>query len=599
MSYVAPTKDMLFVLNELAGFREIRQLPAFEDATDETVQAVIGENARFMSEVVAPLNRSGDIDSAKWSNGEVTTAPGFKAAFRSFVEAGWQGVQHPAQYGGQNLPKVVAAPCMEIMQAANLSFALCPLLTDGAIEALLVAGSDEQKDAYLGRLIDGSWTGTMNLTEPQAGSDLAQVRTRAVPQGDGTHRLFGQKIYITYGEHDLADNIVHLVLARTPDAPAGVKGMSLFIVPKFLFDRDGRLGKRNDIYCASIEHKLGIKASPTCVLIFGDGKGDAGAGAIGTVIGEENRGLEYMFIMMNAARFQVGMQGIAISERAYQKAVAHAKDRVQSRAVEGSSGPVSIIHHPDVRRMLMFMRSNTEAARAVAYVAAGYNDIALHHPDPERRASAMSAYEYLVPIVKGWSTEMSIDVTSTGVQVHGGMGFIEETGAAQYYRDARILSIYEGTTAIQANDLVGRKTARDGGTVARAFIAQMRAAAAEASARGGELHAIAKRLSVAVDSYESVIDYIVEEYRSDIRSAFAGSVPYLKLAGIVHGGWQMTRAALVAGRLIDEGIDVEFARAKIATARFFGDHMLVTVSSLAESVLSGSTGTLALAEDQF
>ncbi len=599
MSYVAPVRDMLFVLNELAGLKEIQQLPGCEDATDETVQAVIEENARFMSEVVAPLNWNGDVQPAKWDNGKVTTTPGFKAAFRSFVEAGWQGVQHPTQYGGQDLPKVVAAPCMEMMQAANLSFALCPLLTDGAIEALLVAGSEQQKDAYLGRLIDGSWTGTMNLTEPQAGSDLAQVRTKAVPQGDSTYRLFGQKIYITYGEHDLADNIVHLVLARTPDAPAGVKGISLFIVPKFLFGADGTLGQRNDVYCASIEHKLGIKASPTCVLIFGDGKGEVGPGAIGTVIGEENRGLEYMFIMMNAARFQVGMQGIAISDRAYQKAVEHAKERVQSRAVEGSSGPVSIIQHPDVRRMLMFMRSNTEAARAVAYVAAGYTDIGHHHPDAERRAAATAAYEYLVPIVKGWSTEMSIDVTSTGVQVHGGMGYIEETGAAQYYRDARILTIYEGTTAIQANDLVGRKTARDGGKTARAFIEQMHATAAEAALRGAELQAIGKRLEAAVDSYESVVDYVVSEYKSDIRSVFAGSVPYVKLAGIVHGGWQMTRAALAARRRIDDGADIEFCHAKIATARFFADHMLVTVPSIAESIIGGSVGTLALAEAQF
>ena len=603
MAYVAPVKDMLFVLNELAGLKEIQQLPGCEDATDETVRAVIEENARFMSEVVAPLNWSGDTQPAKWDNGKVTTTPGFKVAFRSFVEAGWQGVQHPAEYGGQDLPKVVAVPCLEMMQAANLSFALCPLLTDGAIEALLVAGSQQQKDAYLARLIDGSWTGTMNLTEPQAGSDLAQVRTRAVPQGDGTYRLFGQKIYITYGEHDLADNIVHLVLARTPDAPAGVKGISLFIVPKFLFEPGGKLGKRNDVYCASIEHKLGIKASPTCVLIFGDDKGEAGAGAIGTVIGEENRGLEYMFIMMNAARFQVGMQGIAISDRAYQKAVEHARERVQSRAVEGSQGPVSIIHHPDVRRMLMFMRSNTEAARAVAYVAAGYNDIAHHHPDAARRAAAMAAYEYLVPVVKGWSTEMSIDVTSTGVQVHGGMGFIEETGAAQYYRDARILTIYEGTTAIQANDLVGRKTARDGGTIARAFIEQMReqvrAAAASASAGAEDLQAIGRRLASAVDAYESVVDYIVGAYKSDIRSVFAGSVPYVKLAGLVHGGWQMTRAALAAARRVDDGTDVEFCRAKIATARFFADHMLVTVPSIAESIVGGSVGTLALAEAQF
>ncbi|MBA2412610.1 MAG: acyl-CoA dehydrogenase [Burkholderiaceae bacterium] len=599
MSYVAPVKELLFVLNELAGFREIQQLPGCEDATDETVQAVIEENARFMSEVVAPLNWNGDVQPAKWDNGRVTTTPGFKAAFRSFAEAGWQGVQHPVEYGGQDLPKVVAAPCMEMMQAANLSFALCPLLTDGAIEALLVAGSPEQKDAYLRRLIDGSWTGTMNLTEPQAGSDLAQVRTRAVPQGDGTFRLSGQKIYITYGDHDFAENIVHLVLARTPDAPPGVKGISLFIVPKVMFDGNGALGKRNDVYCASIEHKLGIRASPTCVLIYGDDKGEVGPGAIGNLIGEENRGLEYMFIMMNAARFQVGMQGIAISDRAYQKAVEYAKERVQSRAVEGSSGPVSIIQHPDVRRMLMFMRSNTEAARAVAYVAAGHNDVAHHHQDAEARAAAMAAYEYLVPIVKGWSTEMSIDVTSTGVQVHGGMGFIEETGAAQYYRDARILTIYEGTTAIQANDLVGRKTARDGGKMARNFIAQMRATVAEASGGSAELKAIAKRLSTAVDAYESVVDYIVTEYKSDIRSVFAGSVPYLKLVGIVHGGWQMTRAALAATRLIDERKDGDFCRAKIATARFFADHMLVTIPSLAATIADGSVGTLALTEAQF
>ena len=321
MNYVAPIKDMQFVLNELAGLKQIQTLPGCEDATDETVAAVLEENARFMGEVVAPLNRTGDVEPARWDNGRVITTPGFKQAFDAFVQAGWQGVQHPGEFGGQGLPKVVAAPCMEMLQSANLSFALCPLLTDGAIEALLTAGSDEQKSTYIHRLIDGSWTGTMNLTESQAGSDLAQVRTRAVPQGDGTYRLFGQKIFITFGEHDLAENIVHLVLARTPDAPEGVKGISLFIVPKFLFDADGKLGKRNDVYCASIEHKLGINASPTCVLLFGDDKGEVGPGAIGQLVGQENRGLEYMFIMMNAARFQVGMQGIAVCERAYQQAV--------------------------------------------------------------------------------------------------------------------------------------------------------------------------------------------------------------------------------------------------------------------------------------
>jgi butyryl-CoA dehydrogenase len=439
----------------------------------------------------------------------------------------------------------------------------------------------------------------MCLTEPQAGSDLAQVRTRAVPQSDGTYRIFGQKIFITYGDHDLAENIVHLVLARTPEAPEGVKGISLFIVPKVMVGADGALGKRNDVYCASIEHKLGIKASPTCVLLYGDDKGEVGPGAIGYLIGEENRGLEYMFIMMNAARFQVGMQGIAVSDRAYQKAVAYAKERVQSRAVEGSTGPVTIIHHPDVRRMLMFMRANTEAARAIAYVAAGYHDLAHHHPDAAVRKEAQTAYEYVVPIVKGWSTEISIDVASNGVQVHGGMGFIEETGAAQFYRDARILTIYEGTTAIQANDLVGRKTSRDGGATARRFISQMRSTVGELKDAGGEFAAIGERLADAVNAYESVTDYVVQQFKSDVRAVFAGSVPYLKLAGIVHGGWQLGRSALAARRLIREGRDVPFAEAKIATARFFADHMLTAAAGLASSVTAGSTGTLALEAEQF
>src|SRR5512134_1166589 len=599
MNYLAPIKDMRFVLNELTALKEVQRLPEFTDATDDTVSAVLEENAHFMTEAIAPLNLIGDVQPATWDAGRVTTTPGFRSAFRKFVEAGWQGVQHPAEYGGQGLPKVVAAPCMEMMQAANLSFALCPLLTDGAIEALLVAGNEEQKQAYIGRLIDGRWTGTMNLTEPQAGSDLAQVRTKAVPQSDGSYRLFGQKIFITYGEHDLADNIVHLVLARTPDAPEGVKGMSLFIVPKFMFDATGKLGKRNDVYCASIEHKLGIKASPTCVLIFGDDKGEVGPGAAGYLIGQENRGLEYMFIMMNAARFQVGMQGIAVAERSYQKAVDYAKERVQSRAIEGSQRPVTIIHHPDVRRMLMHMRANVEAARAMAYVAAGYNDLGHHHLDPKARAEAKAAYDYLVPLVKGWSTEMSIDVTSTGVQVHGGMGFIEETGAAQYYRDARILTIYEGTTAIQANDLVGRKTARDGGATANRFIGEMRATAAELARGDADLVAIGRRLTVAVDAYETVVGYVVKHYQSEIREVFAGSVPYLKLAGITHCGWQMARAALAATKRLAASDDPEFDRAKIGTARFFADHMLVSVPALAESVTSGSQGTLALAESQF
>ncbi len=601
MSYSAPVKDMLFVMRELAGLAEVQKLPGCEDATDETVAAVLEENARFMSEVVAPLNWTGDIKPSSWSDGRVTTTPGFREAFRQFVEAGWQGLQHPQEYGGQGLPKLVATACNEMLQAANLSFALCPLLTDGAIEALLTAGSDELRQRYVPRLIDGSWTGTMNLTEPQAGSDLAQVRTRAVRQADGTYRISGQKIFITYGEHDLAENIVHLVLARTPDAPEGVKGISLFVVPKRLVNDDGTLGRRNDVYCASIEHKLGIKASPTAVLLFGDDKGEVGPGAIGHLVGEENRGLEYMFIMMNAARFGVGMQGVAIADRAYQKAVAYARERVQSRAVEGSAGPVPIIEHPDVRRMLMHMRSHTEAARAVAYVAAGWADVAHHHPDAERRRQAKGFYEYLVPIVKGWSTEMSIDVASNGVQVHGGMGFIEETGAAQFYRDARILTIYEGTTAIQANDLVGRKTARDGGAVAHALLGQMKATAAELSASANaDLAAIGRRLAAAADAYSEVVDYVVSRMKSDIRGIFAGSVPYLKLAGIAHGGWQLARAAAASVRCLEQGSeDRSFHAAKVTTARFFADHMLTSVGGLRDSIVDGAAGVLGLSAEHF
>ncbi len=606
MSYAAPLKDMLFVIEELADLDAVAALPGFEDATRETARAVLEENARFVEDVVAPLNRQGDIAPPAWAGGVVTPAAGFKAAFKSYGEAGWQGVQHDVEYGGQGLPKLIATPCIEMLNAASLSFALCPLLTDGAIEALMTAGSDAQKKTYLANLISGRWTGTMNLTEPQAGSDLAQVRTRAVPQASGPHagayRLFGQKIYITYGEHDMADNIVHLVLARTPDAPEGVKGISLFTVPKVLVAADGSPGARNDVYCASIEHKLGIKASPTAVLLFGEGYFDVDgqAGAIGQLVGEENRGLEYMFVMMNAARFQVGMQGIAIAERAYQQAVSYAKDRVQSRDVAGSSGPVTIIHHPDVRRMLMTMRAQIEAARAIAYVTAAAYDASHRSPDDATRRQNQAFYEYLVPVVKGWSTERSIEVASLGVQVHGGMGFIEETGAAQHYRDARILTIYEGTTAIQANDLVGRKTVRDGGAVAKGIVAQVRRTAAGLASNDADLAAIAKRLTAGADALEAVVDFVVANMKSDVRAVFAGSVPYLELAGIVLGGWQMARAAAIATAKLDAGDgDADFLRAKIATARFFADHLLSRATGIRDGIVEGADAVMALEAGQF
>ena len=599
MSYQAPIKDMLFVLNELAGLDQVSKLPGCEDATVDTVEAVLEENAKFCGEVVAPLNHPSDKEPSFWHDGQVTTSAGFKVAFQAFAESGWQGVQHPSEFGGQGLPKIVATPCTEMLNAASISFALVALLTDGAIEALLTAGSDEQKARFLEPLISGKWTGTMNLTEPQAGSDLAAVRTRAVPQGDGTYKIFGTKIFITYGEHDMAENIIHLVLARTPDAPPGVKGISLFIVPKFLINEDGSLGERNDAHCVSIEHKLGIKASPTAVLQFGDN-----GGAIGTLVGEENRGLEYMFIMMNAARFGVGMQGIGLAERAYQQAVAFAKERIQSRDLAGSSGPVAIIHHPDVRRMLMSMRAQTEAARALAYVGAGISDVAHYHADEATRKANLAVYEYLVPIIKGWSTEMSENVARDGVQVHGGMGFIEETGAAQHYRDAKILTIYEGTTAIQANDLVGRKTVRDGGAVAKSIIAQVRETEAALGDAGGDFAAdfaaIRKQLALGSVALEEVVDFVVANVKSDIKGVFAGSVLYLKLAGIVLGGWQMARAALVAQRKLDAGEgDAAFLRAKIATARFFADHILSQAAGMRSAIVEGSAGVLALDVEQF
>ncbi|ABM94260.1 acyl-CoA dehydrogenase [Methylibium petroleiphilum] len=596
MSYQAPVKDMLFCMQELAALEEVARLPGFEDAGIDTAQAVLEECAKFNEGVVAPLNWEGDKQPSSWKDGRVTTTPGFKEAFRGFVEGGWQGLQHSVDFGGQGLPKTIGSACGEMLNSANLSFALCPLLTDGCIEALLTAGSEAQQQTYIPKMISGQWTGTMNLTEPQAGSDLALVRTRAEPQPDGSFKLFGTKIFITYGEHDMAENIVHLVLARVSGAPEGVKGISLFIVPKFLVKADGSLGERNDVHCVSIEHKLGIKASPTAVLQYGDH-----GGAVGYLVGQENRGLEYMFIMMNAARYAVGVQGIAVAERAYQKAVAYAKDRVQSRPVDGSvRGSAPIIHHPDVRRMLMTMRSHTEGCRAMAIVAAAAYDAAHAHPDAEVRAQNEAFYEFMVPLVKGYSTEMSVEVASLGVQVHGGMGYIEETGAAQYYRDAKILTIYEGTTAIQANDLVGRKTARDGGGTAKAIAAQIARTEAELAARDSvAARAVLKRLTAARTAFEQVVDFIAGQTKASPNAVFAGSVPYLLLAGSLMAGWQLARALLVAETRAAAGDDVAFMNAKVATARFYAEHQLSKLPGLRDSIVEGADSVTALALDAF
>ncbi|CAN5728576.1 acyl-CoA dehydrogenase [soil metagenome] len=596
MSYTAPIKDMLFDIEHLADIAEIAKMPGFEDAGLETAQAVLEECARFNQVVIAPLNVAGDRNPSSFKDGVVTTTPGFKEAFAQYAAGGWQGLQHPLDFGGQGLPKTIGAACGEMLNSANMSFALCPLLSDGATEALLTAGSDELKAIYLEKLVSGQWTGTMNLTEPQAGSDLAMVRSRAEPQADGTYKVFGTKIYITYGEHDMAENIVHLVLARVVGAPEGVKGISLFVVPKFMVGKDGSLGERNDVHCVSIEHKLGIKASPTAVLQYGDH-----GGAVGYIVGQENRGLEYMFIMMNSARYAVGMQGIAIAERAYQHAVAYAKDRVQSRPVDGSiNASATIIHHPDVKRMLMTMRAYTEGCRAMASVAAAAYDASHHHPDAETRKQNTAFYEFLVPLIKGYSTEMSLEVTSLGVQVHGGMGFIEETGAAQYYRDAKILTIYEGTTAIQANDLVGRKTARDGGQTARAIAAQIEKTEAELAQRdSADAAAVLKRLKAAREAFVEVVGFVAGNTKASPNAVFSGSVPYLMLAGNVMAGWQLARSLIVAEDLAKAGTDVAFMKAKIATAHFYAEHILNKVPAVRDSIVDGAESVTALALEAF
>ncbi|MDX9995804.1 MAG: acyl-CoA dehydrogenase [Rhodocyclaceae bacterium] len=606
MNYTAPLQDMQFVLDELAGLDEVAQLPGCEEATADVVGAILEEAGKFAGGVLAPLNRSGDRTGAIWFDRTVTMPPGFGDAYRQFVDNGWAGLGHDPEFGGQGLPRVVSAAVREMWKSANHAFALCPMLTDGAIEALELCGSDELKQRYLPKMVAGEWTGTMNITEPQAGSDLAAIRSRAEPQADGSVKVFGQKIFITYGEHDMAENVIHLVLARLPDAPPGVKGISLFVVPKFLVNADGRLGARNDAYCVSIEHKLGIHASPTCVMSFGDH-----GGATGFLVGKPNEGLKYMFIMMNAARYAVGLEGLGHAEAAYQLALAYAKERVQGRAIEGSDAPVAIIRHPDVRRMLMLMKAQTEAMRALAYVTAAAQDKALHHPDAEERQRQAAFVDLMTPVVKGWLTETANRLAYLGVQVHGGMGFIEETGAAQFMRDARITTIYEGTTGIQANDLIGRKIAREGGATLQAVIAQMRATqAALAASADTDAQAIASALAIGIDAVAQAGDYIVAQYGTNVREVAAGAVPFLQLMGIVSGGWQMGRAARIALEKVGAGGTAtagsaaslgtaDFYAAKLKTARFYAEHVLVEAPGLAREIVTGGASVLALHDDRF
>jgi alkylation response protein AidB-like acyl-CoA dehydrogenase len=593
--YTAPLRDMKFVIKELAGLDAVASLPGCEEVTPDLVDAVLEEAAKFASGVLSPLNVAGDRNGCKLEDGVVTTTPGFKQAYQQFVAAAWTSLGASPDWGGQGLPHLVSAAVSEMWNAANMSFCLCPMLTNGAVNAILRHGSDQQKQLYLRKLVAGEWTGTMNLTEPQAGSDLSAVRARAVPEGDH-YRLYGTKIFITWGEHDMAGNIVHLVLARTPDAPEGVKGISLFTVPKYVVNADGSLGARNDVKCVSIEHKLGIHASPTCVMAYGDKEG-----AIGHLVGEENRGLEYMFTMMNLARLEVGIEGVAIADRAYQRALAYAKERVQGRPIGARGGErVAIVHHPDVRRMLMSMKAQGEAMRALAAVAAAALDQALMHPDRNERLKHQAVFDLLTPVVKGWCTEQCIEIASLGVQVHGGMGFVEETGAAQDLRDARITTIYEGTTGIQANDLVGRKVAAEKGMTAKAVIDAMRAVDKELAGHTHPALAVIRRaLAEGVSALNEATDWLLETSPYNALAAGAGAVPYLKLWGIVAGGWQMARAAHIANARLDGGAeDFDFYRGKIGTARFYAEHILPQAQSYKAAIVNGSGSVLALEEAQ-
>ena len=599
--YRAPIAEMRFVMDELAGFRDVAvQLPEFAEATPDMADAILEEAGKFAAEVLAPLNRVGDQQGCRLTPAGVVTPPGWKEAYKAFCDAGWNGIACPPDHAGHGQPDSLAVAVKEMVCSANLSFSLGPLLTTGAVEALLTCASDELKAIYLEKMVTGQWTGTMNLTEPQAGSDLALIRSRAEPQADGSYRIFGQKIFITYGDHDMTDNIVHLVLARLPDAPAGVKGISMFLVPKFLVNADGSLGARNDAYCVSIEHKLGIHASPTCVMAYGD-SGNLGGGAVGYLLGQPNRGLEYMFIMMNEARLGVGLQGVALGERAYQQALAYARERKQGRDAITGEALVTIDKHPDIRRMLMLMKCRVEACRAMTYYTSGLLDRVHVTADPEEKKRQLWLAEFMIPIVKGGGTEMGIDVTSLGLQIHGGMGFIEETGAAQHWRDSRITTIYEGTTGIQANDLIFRKLMRDGGETARGFFGEIGATAkALAAAERPELKAIGQRLGSALEAWIKATEWLGASARSDLAGVLAAAVPYLHLAVTVCGGWMMGRAAFAAAAKLAAGEgDARFYASKIATARFYADQLLPQAAAYGETVQAGNAALGAVSDDLF
>lgn len=589
MEYAAPVKDMRFTLEQIAGLAELATLPGLENAEGETAGAVLEEAAKFAAGVLSPLNRGGDKEGAKLDNGVVRTAPGFADAYRKFVDGGWNGMPFPEALGGGAMPWALTMAAQEMVQAANLSFSLCPLLTQGAIDAIMAHGTDEQKALYLPKMVSGQWTGSMNLTEPQAGSDVGALKSKAVPVGDGTYKIKGMKIFITYGEHDMAENIVHLVLARLPDAPPGTKGISLFIVPKFIPDANGNPGKRNDLRVVSLEHKLGIHASPTCVMSYGDNDE-----CIGWLLGAENQGMRCMFTMMNNARLSVGCQGLAIAERAYQQALDYAEQRKQGRHPGmNAEQHVAIIEHPDVRRTLMLMRSLTEACRGLIYLNAAAIDRAHHHPDEAQRKHWKAMVELFTPLSKSWATDIGCEVASMGVQLHGGMGFIEETGAAQHYRDARILPIYEGTNGIQAIDLVTRKLPLNGGETVKALFAEIGGTVAELAKAGEGFTSIQANLDGALKSLGKASVWMGQQLAKDPNAALAGATPFLRGFATTVGGWLLARQALAAKAEIANGSTDPYFTAKIVSARLFAEQVLSTVDGLCRSATEGSA---ALAE---
>jgi len=590
-TYIAPIRDMQFVLNEVVGLEAICALPGNEECSVDLVESILDEASKFATGVLDPINKVGDRVGHVCKDGVVTTAPGFKEAYKLFAETGWTAMPFAPEFGGQGLPAVVSMAVNEMWKGANMAFGLCPMLTGGAIEAIAHHASDELKQKYLPKMVEGTWTGTMNLTEPNAGSDLAAISSKAKAVGDGSYLVSGTKIFITWGEHDVAENIIHLVLARLPDAPPGLRGISLFLVPKFLVNDDGSLGARNDLICASIEHKLGIHGSPTAVMSYGEKEG-----AVGYLIGEENKGVGYMFTMMNHARVNVGLEGVGIAERAYQHALWYARERVQGAIVGDKSGEKKpILHHPDVRRMLMDVKSRTEAMRTLAYYGAAQIDKA-HAGD----AAAQARIDLLTPVIKGWSTEQGVELSSTALQVFGGVGFVEETGAAQYYRDSRITTIYEGTTAIQANDLVGRKLAREKvpGAAMKSLIAEMTATAQELEGQAG-LAGIAANLKGGIAALQKASDWILATYESNPQAVHAGSVPFLKLTGIVAGGWLMAKSAAIAVQQTAAGSGDDFYKAKLATATYFAAHQLPFAAAYAAEITGGADSVFGLPENLF